>query len=1167
MMKHTLSFVLVFGLMGIYLLYGQELNIRKIELNFVHGVAVRKIVEDTCGFIYLITQKEIFKLTGFNYEKVFTIKFNEEKNSIWNAIFLPNGRVWVLTKKNIQIYTQSNWEKLDEIVRADESPKTMLKFGHNQLAIKWENNLHHGARLILYDPTGSAYDSLDFLTDKNEIAVSPEDQSLWIQKKNELIRYTDTDIQKYPIKQWMDRLISIIPVNDTIAYGIIRGEKSIRKAVRMNPRSAVVTPLFTSDKLIIPFWQSPTLTYFVSGDKILTYRDNRFLDSVQIFAEQGDGVLCGMVDSRKLVWFVSLTKLYCIANPLFSPFLLDSMTYEINDLLAFNHQLLINSNSKIISVDTNMQTQVVYHHDNLRDLIAIDDTILGVKDKFHTIEYLNTNNWQSMGRKKLPFLANIDIKSFFCFQNEQYVMLKKEILRLNSSGGIDTVFNVDSSEAFYLKYIHRGDRADVILRKTFKNTISDSYGTFFMLFDFFINENNLKLPAFLNKYFYAYQISPDSFYLINNDSLFIGNSDSVRFVQHIPEGLKLIDMFVDPSRNLWVSISGEVFVFYPHGGGRSFSSSDGLTKKDKSLNINIMLVWNQRFLLFPRKGSFYLYQADINEKIPQLQPIRIENFWAGNSRIDLNKPIKLNYLENNFQFELADLNYQADHELDYFYRIDPIMSDWSPLLNPPYVYASGLEHGAYRVQFRVADKFGINSQTTPEYEIEIVLPFYLSNWFYFAIGLTMAGIAISFIRMRYQHQKKIFQLKQSYINTLENEVNIKTEELQHYSESLEEMVRQKTAELIRAEMKYKRIIDQTQEIIFIINRQGEFQYLNKVGINFLNLKSLDQVSSLGITSILSPYKLRRILKILDKKKSVVNYRTKISVKSVNYTFLLTVLINTENPESPLYEGVLTNVSQLVAYESALSQARKLESLGILAGGIAHEFNNLNAVIKGFSDLLSKTQVNEKQSRYLQQILNASSTLSRLTSQILSYSRQQPYESKWINPASVIHDVCSMIEHFQNTTIQIYINIDEKSLPYQIYVDPHQLNQVILNLVLNAKDALQECDSKEIIISQSFISINESLTMLDEQISYGDYLEISVKDNGPGIPRHIQQKIFEPFFSTKPVGKGTGLGLSMVYGLVKQHSGYIRLESTPGEGATFRLFFPISMSDIPPALLT
>jgi len=245
---------------------------------------------------------------------------------------------------------------------------------------------------------------------------------------------------------------------------------------------------------------------------------------------------------------------------------------------------------------------------------------------------------------------------------------------------------------------------------------------------------------------------------------------------------------------------------------------------------------------------------------------------------------------------------------------------------------------------------------------------------------------------------------------------------------------------------------------------------------------------------------------------------------------------------------------LAAAEAALRQAQKMEAVGQLTGGIAHDFNNLLQGISGALDLAEK-RLNEGRLPDIQRFLNAArSSASRatsLTQRLLAFSRRQPLDPRPVQ----VNQLVSSMEELLRRTMGEQIGVELQLAPelWPVLCDPHQLESAILNLAINARDAMP--DGGRLIIETSNLALGPEDAARRPGLAQGLYVCLSVTDTGTGMPESVIEKAFEPFFTTKPLGQGTGLGLSMIYGFIRQSEGDARIESEPGRGTTVRLCLP------------
>jgi signal transduction histidine kinase/ActR/RegA family two-component response regulator len=241
---------------------------------------------------------------------------------------------------------------------------------------------------------------------------------------------------------------------------------------------------------------------------------------------------------------------------------------------------------------------------------------------------------------------------------------------------------------------------------------------------------------------------------------------------------------------------------------------------------------------------------------------------------------------------------------------------------------------------------------------------------------------------------------------------------------------------------------------------------------------------------------------------------------------------------------------LARSEKLLQQSQKMEAIGLLAGGVAHDFNNLLAVINGYSDLLlERLDLPETDRRSLEQIKQAGSSAATLTRQLLMLSRQQVVEPVVLNINQTVGNLDKMLRRLIKENIQFSFVLDPQL--DRVKADPGQIEQIVLNLVVNARDAMPNGGSLRIQTK----NVEKSNSQAGPAASPSRFVLLEVTDTGTGMDQQTQAHIFEPFFTTKAVGKGTGLGLATVYGIVKQSSGYIEVQSTPGRGSSFQIYLP------------
>jgi nitrogen-specific signal transduction histidine kinase/ActR/RegA family two-component response regulator len=258
------------------------------------------------------------------------------------------------------------------------------------------------------------------------------------------------------------------------------------------------------------------------------------------------------------------------------------------------------------------------------------------------------------------------------------------------------------------------------------------------------------------------------------------------------------------------------------------------------------------------------------------------------------------------------------------------------------------------------------------------------------------------------------------------------------------------------------------------------------------------------------------------------------------------------------EIVLANdVTERLKLEDQLRQAQKMEAVGLLAGGVAHDFNNVLTAIIGYGNLLlMKLAGNDPLRTYAENILATSQRAAQLTQSLLAFSRKQV-----INPVAIdLNSIMRRVEKLLKRLIpeDIDLGTDFTGENTTILADSVQIEQVLMNLVTNARDAMPSGGT--LTISSMITSPDDAVIAARGLGAGGPFVKLTVADTGAGMDERTRERIFEPFFTTKEMGKGTGLGLATVYGIVKQHKGFIDVESSPGRGTSFHLYFPLIRQD-------
>jgi PAS domain S-box-containing protein len=364
--------------------------------------------------------------------------------------------------------------------------------------------------------------------------------------------------------------------------------------------------------------------------------------------------------------------------------------------------------------------------------------------------------------------------------------------------------------------------------------------------------------------------------------------------------------------------------------------------------------------------------------------------------------------------------------------------------------------------------------------------------------------------------------------------------------------RQRAEEGIEKEYhKTQNILERSPFGIYVVNGDGNVDYANPA---MLELSSDEPDKFVGINIFdFSTYSQLGI----DKKIKAALRGEPFYMGPVEYPGSRTTIRNfigmplDEDDERKVLVFV-EDITERDKLEEQLRHAQKMEAIGTLTGGLAHEFNNIMTAIIGSAELfLEDVEKDDPLREYPEIILASALRAANLTQSLLAYSRKQ-ITNKWMfSISAVINNVRRIISGFISEAIKV--DITESKDEVMIMADSNQIEQVLMNLVTNACDAMP--DGGKLTIGTDRIEIDDDFIRTHGYGEPGAYARISVSDTGSGIDEETQEKMFEPFFTTKDVGKGTGLGLSMVYGIIERHNGYINLLSKPGEGSTFQIYIP------------
>jgi two-component system, cell cycle sensor histidine kinase and response regulator CckA len=366
-----------------------------------------------------------------------------------------------------------------------------------------------------------------------------------------------------------------------------------------------------------------------------------------------------------------------------------------------------------------------------------------------------------------------------------------------------------------------------------------------------------------------------------------------------------------------------------------------------------------------------------------------------------------------------------------------------------------------------------------------------------------------------------------------------------------------------AEARYRDLFENANDMIYTRDLHGYFTSVNGMGERLTGYRR-DELLAMSLEQLFSPEYLHlraeEVLRLQGEAAlSVAEELEFIRKDGSRVVVEVSSRLIYQNGRPTGVQGIARDVSERKRaeeerkhLEDQLLQAQKMESIGTLAGGIAHDFNNMLTAILGNVQLaLESTPPASLDYPLLAEIEKAATRATALTRQLLTFSRRQPIERRTIDLNGTINELSHMLQRLIGENVNVTIRLAADLAP--IFADPAQIQQVVMNLAVNARDAMP--GGGHLLIATHQVTLDEHACRNSPWARPGRYAQLVVGDTGVGMDAELQQRIFEPFFTTKERGKGTGLGLAVVYGIIKQHEGFVEVDSVPERGTTFTIFLP------------
>jgi len=612
----------------------------------------------------------------------------------------------------------------------------------------------------------------------------------------------------------------------------------------------------------------------------------------------------------------------------------------------------------------------------------------------------------------------------------------------------------------------------------------------------------------------------------------------------------------DEHGNLWISTRKGLVNLNPNTGVFfEYGIPDGLA--DTKFNHNAFFKSKSGELFFGHHSgitSFLPKEIEYGNEAPN---IVITDFRESSDEFLLQevqengrfitKPVSCEYPYGDrvFYLEFAALDYTDASKNQFAYRVDGLQNEWLHIGHRNYLTLLNLPSDIYNIHIKGSSSRGIWNEEGITLQL-IIHPPYWQTWWFRLLAILAAiaiGYLIYFIRTK---QIKHRNIELEKINTQLNE-QISVRKL------IENLLRE-------SEEKYRTLVGSIDYDIFTCDEKGRVLFVNDTMARHLS-GIADEFVGKPLNRLLpekeAVFHLQQMQQVLSSGEGQ-NYEAEPEINGKSYHFYVSVRpLKGKDSDTKMTLTIAANRTDQKNLEEQLRQSQKMEAIGKLAGGIAHDFNNLIAIILGYSDLLL-SDIDQKSEIYenIKEIDKAGERAAVLVRQLLAFSRRQILQPTILDLNDLIRGMEKMLGRLIREDIEMWFRLDQDLV--NIFADPGQIEQVLMNLIVNAKDAMPDggtltLETKNIVVENK----NEE----HKFIKKGKYAQIKISDSGAGIPEKLKAKVFDPFFTTKDKGKGTGLGLSTVFGIVKQSKGYVTYESSKGKGTTFFVYLPESKMTI------
>ena len=600
----------------------------------------------------------------------------------------------------------------------------------------------------------------------------------------------------------------------------------------------------------------------------------------------------------------------------------------------------------------------------------------------------------------------------------------------------------------------------------------------------------------------------------------------------------------DPTGRLWATTDCGVDVL-EKGRWRHYGKEDGLIWDDADgLAIHADREGN---VWVGTSGGLSRYTPTPSPISVSPPPVVLTSIEGVSQEFQAGDQPALPYSQRSLFIRFAALSYESETRARFRYRLSGYENTWNETRERS-VHLAGLPAGHYVFEVVAAGPNGLWSPVPAQFRFSIKPPWWQSWWFVTACLLVALLLGRGLWRLRVRALMAQKEL-------LEQQVAERTTELRESHRRLSESRQQLWAAMDAARLG-----------IWSQNLTSGEDFKDEQAQSILGNAAGETITFEKLLSFVVAEDRERFERIITQRKQqqeevdpTFEHRISLSDGSVRWLQVRGGLIRDDSGRSMRAAGVVMDITEqkqseheMRALEQQLRQAQKMEALGRLAGGIAHDFNNLLMIIQSYTEMLQDSLPDQDGLRTnIEQVLKAANRGAGLTKQLLAFSRKQVISPVMLDLNAEVREAAKMLKRLIGEDIELRVNSAESL--WAVKADPDQIAQVLVNLCLNGRDAMQQGGT--LTIATSNVTTDEHFLNKYPYMMSGEYVSLSVTDTGMGIAKDVQEQIFEPFFTTKELGKGTGLGLPTVFGIVKQSGGYVRVDSEPGQGACFTVYLP------------